>query len=1749
MSNVKRDALRLLDFVKAFNELKYKTRFNIKDLNKMYFNQIPAVHEYIRIGIKYADQLLQGNYPVDEREDVILSVKYAEISHPPKVPEILKGWLSYNINHWNEQPSHYPSIWHNREVDHIELFETNSSRVIAYETYTKSWIEWQGEEQEKEAARNVYFKLREIQSEIESTEATQELVLGNGILTQGNGDLFYPIVTQTVKIQLDTEANEVTVRNTSNDSRVEALALQQLSGVENISIQATGLQGLHPMDESDLFKALKEVAVKLTIRPITGVRMNFTDKLPGKSILFTMQPVFFIRPRTRAVGRLVNELKEQIEEEHVEVNDFLTQALSDVIPANENIEEREFSLEESLGRACGESKEVLFTKPANKEQLEIAEKVEKNGVVVVQGPPGTGKTHTIANLIGHFLSEGKTVLVTSEKGKALSVLKNQVEDQLQALCVYLNGENKNEAIQSVQQIQEYRTTHNTTVIQKDIEKYTRERSNEIDEIARIRKLIYQIRNKQVESISYDGKTYSPIDAAQFVTSHVGILDYIPGSVEKFNAFPLSEDDLQFLFETNETVSSDDEMHLSGCYPEIGKIITPDSLEEYIAQREALKKSLSEKEQFLSEKFSWNEENKQITGKNGKILLNHADLNAINGLKGLLRDDAKESLCPWKERIIFDSIKGEAYQKLWQELVEKIEQAYQYYEAHCIAIAKKNIQVEERFFSIDDHIQVLATAVDKMDENGKFGFWNNLFGNKYKDICACFSIAGHAIQSKTEGYDVLAWANFIELSRVAGSLWNQMMKDDDSVPTYEILAKQSANPLEPMRKIVPDIQNGLVYRDRYEKLMKLVPQAGFVLKNVVDYGQWDDSDTSIRHEIRFLQNKLPVYLNCYDIFQKIEKINNCLNQYQKYLSSVAIENQAWESFYSTFAEEDVETYQKKYADLVQLIKKESDYLRRKRILRDLHELAPGWSKAVQEREGILGGVQIPETIYDAWKWKQLDKVIKEINGVTLDELEGKLVAASEALMQTTSNLCEAKAWYSICKRINQTPSLGKALASWQLAIKKLGKGKSKNAPIYKQQVQDAMAECQRAIPVWIMPFYMTYDFLRPSENHFDIIIVDEASQSDLTAVATLQLADKVIVVGDDKQVSPTNIRIPTAEIEKLRKLYLGKDFPKAVYQIMDAESSLYDLASLQSQSIMLVEHFRCVPEIIGYSNWLSYAGQIKPLRPADSTSLRPAMVSCFVGGQRDEKGKINQKEADYIVALLQACCRNSAYDNQTFGVISLLGNQQAELINRLIAERIRLQEKEKHQIICGDAAQFQGDERDVIFLSMVDSTDNGPLRFRAMDEIKYQQRYNVAVSRAKNQLWIVHSLHKGMDLKIQDGLYDIRRSLLEYADNPSAFIDDDKIRENADSPFEVEVCQYLAQHGFDYTQQYPAGAYYIDIAMKGKKVAIECDGDRWHSTPEQVANDMERQTILERLGWQFIRIRGTKYYSNKEGTMKWVLNKLQELQVFPKSVKTAITVDAVTETIKTEAEKQLMNWAICDRKEDDASNNEGNKKIGSHKNKMDGSPLVKSDDSKATNISITKTNTYKNPQESSSDTVAAESKKNYGNGSTRNGTSDRDTKKPEKEVDKDTTGTKKKPTKKKPVYQGVIEVGKSRHSSLVKNEDKKEPKTETTGTKKGPITRTVIIGAKPKHKKDKSEGALPLELTHINWKGKVDQIIEKHPRGVTVKEIIESIPVLAKYKDEPFVKSAINSYLYGQQGEKFAQCDGIGPRKWRRIRSY
>ena len=375
-----------------------------------------------------------------------------------------------------------------------------------------------------------------------------------------------------------------------------------------------------------------------------------------------------------------------------------------------------------------------------------------------------------------------------------------------------------------------------------------------------------------------------------------------------------------------------------------------------------------------------------------------------------------------------------------------------------------------------------------------------------------------------------------------------------------------------------------------------------------------------------------------------------------------------------------------------------------------------------------------------------------------------------------------------------------------------------------------------------------------------------------------MGKKLIIVGDDKQVSPMAIGVEMESINRLRETYIDGKIPNA--HLYDLKTSIYDIAATTFQPLMLREHFRCMPEIIGFSNGLSYDYKIKPLRDPSNSILLPSVVNYRVAdGERI--GKTNPNEAKTIVALMQACMEQPEYAGKTFGVISLLGDDQVKTLQEEIDRRIDTKEYIRRRILCGNASNFQGDERDVIFLSLVDCANgHGPVAKQAFGvDDAYRKRYNVAVSRAKDQLWVVDSLDPANDLKTGD----IRKKLIEYSLNPKAIdILSREIDKKAESPFESAVAKDLAGRGYHLVQQWQVGAYRIDMVAVygGKKVAIECDGDRYHSSETKIREDMERQTILERLGWQFIRIRGSEYYRSPDKTMDRVVSEMNEVGILP-----------------------------------------------------------------------------------------------------------------------------------------------------------------------------------------------------------------------------------------------------------------------------
>jgi len=439
------------------------------------------------------------------------------------------------------------------------------------------------------------------------------------------------------------------------------------------------------------------------------------------------------------------------------------------------------------------------------------------------------------------------------------------------------------------------------------------------------------------------------------------------------------------------------------------------------------------------------------------------------------------------------------------------------------------------------------------------------------------------------------------------------------------------------------------------------------------------------------------------------------------------------------------------------------------------------------------------------------------------------------------------------------------------------GKGKKALQNRKAAQALMTDCQQSVPCWIMPLPKLVETLQPEAAIYDYVIVDEASQLGPDAMFLMYLAKNIIIVGDDKQTAPQYVGIENDKVQDLINQYL-KNIPYNSFFNIDYSFFDHANAFCSGQKVVLREHFRCMPEIIEFCNKHFYQSAgigLHPLKQYDDNRLEPLKTVFVKGGYIEGQTNTirNKPEADELVETIQACLNDKQYDGKTFGIIALQGQTQAQIINQKLLTVLDSQEFEKRKIICGDAKSFQGDERDIMFLSLVTATNHNR---RALTTSEFERMFNVAVSRAIEQVWLFHSIQLE-DLTNHD---DLRYKLLNYFQNPlqptiTISKEIEGIPRPFDSQFEVDVYNEIVKREYTVTPQYSVSHYRIDLVVilpNGVKIAVECDGDKYHSTPEQIANDIARQKILERAGWQFFRVRGGDFCYNQEKALEqlWTL---------------------------------------------------------------------------------------------------------------------------------------------------------------------------------------------------------------------------------------------------------------------------------------
>ena len=1344
-----------------------------------------------------------------------------------------------------------------RSVKSVE----NAARSAVSQRWKMQRDEWAKNEKPARASMKIFEALYALYGRIDREAERVELVLGNGILSwlRPEGDIYHPILLQRLQLQFNASVPEFTLSEADHPAELYSALFQSMPDVDGRAIgrcrEELERDGIHPLLNGATSGFLKRLVVQLSPRgefiENGSPGREQTDPRIGRA------PVIFLRARTLGYAAAIEGILADLR-----TREDLPWSLLNIIgEESPNLDARE--VEPSSNGGVQTEMDVLLSKPANAEQIRIAKQLEEHGGVLVQGPPGTGKTHTIGNLIGHLLAHGKSVLVTSHTTKALRMVRHHIVPELRPLCVSVlesDLDSRKQLESAVGSIAERLSRADAGSLEASAKKLESQRLDLLQKLEEIRNQITEARADEYRDIVIGGKAWSPADAARKVAQEKESCGWIPGPVAAVAPLPLTPGELADLFRTNTSLSREDEHELSDHLPELHDLPLP---EEFDAQ-------LSEKNRFSMEDLDFRSDlwqSRAIQGTADEVQALAASLaQSVEPLSGREK---------WKLAAVYAGKYGDAHRQPWDQLVNLVRRVHQEAADARESFVKYGPWVPEEP-SLEDQERIALEILAHLESGGKLGSFVLLTHKSWKNFIESTKV-NDAQPRLLEHFRALH--KLVRLRSHRGDLaarWDRQMATLGAPFSNEMGEELEKT----LMQFCDSIQDCLSWHERtWQPLQQQLEDLGF---------RWDKflaeqpavvgaDGELIRIGKAVSDALLPILELRYKklrLLQSNEEIRDLttklkLSARQRKSSKVIAKVSA------AVNNEDAIDYRDAYERLLELKSRKADLDLRRSLLAKLETAAPAWAGAIRNRTGIHGRGEPPRDSAAAWTWRQLNDELERRASTSLEALQTKSEKLRDQLRRLTVELIERRAWSAQALRTSSRQR--QALVGWLDTIRRIGKGHGIRVALLRAEAARKMSECRSAVPVWVMPLSRVVENFDPGMTRFDVVIIDEASQSDVMALVALYLGKVVLVVGDHEQVSPSAVGQDLGIIQNLIFQYLP-GIPNS--DLYDGQISIYDLARQSfGGTTCLVEHFRCVPEIIQFSNAISYDHRIKPLRDASSVPLRPHTIAHHVAGSSRD-GKINRREALEVASLLAAaielpdCKRNGAGQPTSFGVVSLVGDEQALEIDSLLRKHLSPDLYERHHLLCGNAAQFQGDERDVIFISLVDTAERGPLSLR--DQELFKQRFNVAASRARDQMWVVHSLNPQKDLKPDD----LRRQLIEHAHDPSRLMRALEGKENrAQSAFERDVMKRLTAAGYNVTSQWRIGAFQIDLVVEGNesRLAIECDGDRYRPL-EKLQEDMDRQSILERMGWIFTRVRATEFFRNPDRALKSVFDKLEDLEI-------------------------------------------------------------------------------------------------------------------------------------------------------------------------------------------------------------------------------------------------------------------------------
>jgi very-short-patch-repair endonuclease/energy-coupling factor transporter ATP-binding protein EcfA2 len=1447
VSKARDRARRLFEFIKRFEERRASPRRSIDDAAwKLGLADLPK-HPSIRVGSD-----------ADGSDAPLLSIQQPTSTPCPPPPSVLKDWL---LTGWKE-PDRTVEVQRSRNrvvgaETVTERFEDAPSRTAALAEWEKARSAWAVAERPAREADAAFQAVLALWARLQREGEDLRVYLGDAFLIwQREGDtagpINHPLVLLEVELRFDEKRRELSFVEGMGEpflysellSGLDELEGQKRKVCREIVERCAEEGGAHPLGGATTDRMIEQLGAVLGVREIAAPEGE--PPVPSTHAVLHRQPTLLVVPPLVGVRAACDAFLEALAS-GVE----LPLALARIVegehdgPAGDG---------EGHGAPPGlVSTDLFFTQPANPAQEEIARRLEQSGTVLVQGPPGTGKTHTIANLLGHLLAQGKRVLVTAQTTKALRVLRAKVVEPLQPLCVSVldsDLESRNELEHAVNGIIA-RLTRNASTFDAEAATQKQMRDKLAAAVASKESQLREALRGEYEDIVVGGEGCPPAQAARALAGLSDQDDWVPGPLTRGFPAPLDDAELTELYRLNAEVTAADEALVLAGLPDPRALLASDEFAK-------LTGAIHQHQTPAPTRQLWPTGVRRPT---------------IDAVEQVWRAagaalEPLQTASDWQLAATEAGLRGAAHREVWDSLLAVIDQASNEY-PRLRPLALEYEVVLTNIGPLDDTLRVAEELLAHVERGGSTGWFARLGKSGWGQVLESVRVSGGPPSRVEHFRSLVALLRLERLRDLTRRRWTSLL----GPVGHPIPDAHATTPETYTEAVAHDIRRALAWgRDQLEPVYSGLRALGVDLGALLSETPTFPPHAEVRRMVTCFRDRVVPGLA-----YEVEAQQRALLEGRLEAGLAALPGfpalGAARGALQALRSHDVGLYASSIEELWRLWNLRAPVDRRQSLLHKVQQVAPTWAAALQTRTPKHAGPTPPGHAGEAWVHRQWAEELDRRQRTDVQQLQHDLGQVKDQLRDVTARLVENLAWGAQVRRTDHVQQ--RALMAWLNLVRRIGKGTGIRADEFKREAQRHMNDARGAVPVWIMPLSRVTESFQPGEDRFDVVILDEASQCDLKAVVAMTLANAVVVVGDDAQVSPVDVGQTVAGTRALQDEYLS-DFKDR--SLFDGRASAYEIAqrSFPGGLIRLVEHFRCVPDIIAFSNGLSYKHEIRPLREAKDARVFPPLIAHRVAsGERPAEGNTNRPEALEVASLVVAATQMRGYDGLTMGVIGLLGDAQAKDIDTLLRQRLDAGEYKRRRIVCGNPAHFQGDERDVMFLSMVHSPgDQGPLRLLDTEDMK--RRYNVAASRARDQLWVVHSLNLEKDLKPGD----LRRRLLEHALDPKGIAVADQ-RDRTESDFERRVFAALDERGYRLLSQVEVGAYRIDLVVEGSgsRVAVECDGDRFHPI-ETLDKDLERQAILERLGWRFLRLRGTAFYRHPEKEIERLCKRLKDLRVDP-----------------------------------------------------------------------------------------------------------------------------------------------------------------------------------------------------------------------------------------------------------------------------